>query len=353
MAEDLKHGTSEHSVKATLERVREYLEVVLRVGVALAAIAYFNGLLVVLKYQATFGISDMDLLRPKVIAAGALFLTMFALSVLAVIPYIQLSAKPSSEPPVAAHRRAALRVIDAGFYIAFVTIAILILDQVFLDTHGAAPLNSLLVLGLLVPHTIVTGTFLILGRVRPGLLWLCAIVVGASIGGVIFAAIKTWPSADLKLAFWVVMVGVLVVNARGIVTNGPWHSWPHAMLVFIATGVVVGYATNVHGNISASWGGGKPRPVTIFLRAAQPYIDGTALHVLLIDETSSGYYITQSREDTSALFLPRDQILAVRYSRQSSDVQRADDATRDASQQTPEPQPTQGTTSAPHDGAPR
>jgi hypothetical protein len=345
-----------HPEDATsVKRVQEWFEVGARVGVLLAALAYICGMLIVLKYQATFGIFDMDVLRPRVVAAGMLFLTMLALSVVTVVPHISWPGKKKgTEQPASVHRRLARWLIDTGFYLGSAAFVAFVLAGMFVDVPvNARSQSAWIFIGAVFAQMAVTVFCLLAERTWPQLAWLFALAACGAIGGVIYAAVRTWPSADLRLAAWIVTNGVLVASLRTIGDGASWRSWPYPMAVLVASGVIAGYAAGVYGNISASWGGGRPRPVTVFLRAAQPYIDGTELHVLLIDETSSGYYITQSREDTSALFLPRDQILAVRYSRQSPDVQRADDTERDEPEPTPQQNPTQGTPSEPHDASPR
>jgi hypothetical protein len=122
---------------------------------------------------------------------------------------------------------------------------------------------------------------------------------------------------EVALAGWCFLIGLVSVKVDTIVLSATprgflssrWETsiWMSLLLVPL-------YAANLYPRVSPKWGGGKPVPAMLFLRAEQSYLKGLEVAVRIIDETSSGFYVEDSAQPPGAVFVPRDLVAGIRYS---------------------------------------
>jgi hypothetical protein len=300
---------------------RELLEVLFKVAAFLAGIVYASGFVVVVFDHARYGIYDLDLLRPRIVAAGVLFWAICAVSVLlAFRTFGRRGLRDAEVVSTASERSTKARVIRDGGNYFVVCLAVVQFSRVLFDSRDTSPVLQwkaswivLIVLGILCT--------ILVGRVakRLGCPRVVADGVVFAVGDIGFALIfLTFLGKDeVALAGWCFLIGLVSVKVDTIVLSATprgflssrWETsiWMSLLLVPL-------YAANLYPRVSPKWGGGKPVPAMLFLRAEQSYLKGLEVAVRIIDETSSGFYVEDSAQPPGAVFVPRDLVAGIRYS---------------------------------------
>lgn len=84
-------------------------------------------------------------------------------------------------------------------------------------------------------------------------------------------------------------------------------------LLFIPIALIFFFSRKVYPKLEASWGGGQPVPVVLFLTRDSPLRPAESLPALLLDESESGFYFVEETK-SQAVFLPRAQVSMLVFS---------------------------------------
>jgi hypothetical protein len=292
------------------------LETFARAGAVLFGAAYVAGFVIVTLHHARFGVLQFDLLRPRVLAAGVVFLVFVSVPVYVAFYFFNVSwlrhaskaysDKPEHQPLL--NVCAGCLVCDSCWLIVwfspFQSIAAA-------DILTSVPLTSLAVglVGLSLTVTLITQRQF---QRAPRLctLSMCLTTVGIYVVAAIF-----FPAVWV-LAFWFSAVGLVAVFAYYVSRDREFlrgFRWDVEVML-IGTVLTLGYARFIYGGIGVAYGGGLPAPVTVHFTNDNPITQSKRLQAQMIDETDKGYYLLIKRDDgESAVFFSREQVCGIDF----------------------------------------
>jgi hypothetical protein len=91
-----------------------------------------------------------------------------------------------------------------------------------------------------------------------------------------------------------------------------------ALTIFIGLALLGGFARFYYPHIKASWGGGSPVPVIVYLGREVPVSTCKQLKAILLDESDAGFYVVPG-EEKKAMFIPRSAVSLIYFSDQVPD----------------------------------
>lgn len=278
--------------------------------VLLLAAIYGTGYLVVSIYHASLGLNEINALRPKVAAAGLLFLVLTSCAVLLafhVFNFVKSDRDMSTTQ----------KLIIAGMMLYCFDIAGALGVSLLMDYDNNQPLNSIV-----------------------STLWASGVLVAlAAVGGRNYRQVQLWK------AHWLFQLACILVTASLLVMSMPRHGqfgcrqfalylatvqFAAASLSnvnpLLATSRFNIYTTTivtmllpfitfslwVYPHTHAAFGGGEPTAAEMSLvPSLVPKIS-----VRIIDETEAGYYLIEST-DTRVSFIPRSRVTQVIFNKPS------------------------------------
>jgi hypothetical protein len=303
------------------------IDLTARVGAMVLATVYGSGFVIVTLYQARFGVSAFDLLKPKIFAAGFTFVALVFLVSLAAFRFFGVGWWQSGPQHARKPMEAWLDVISKGLLffmlceIAGWNFSFLfdrpLFDSVspeatvwmFVSLFGAI---AIVVVAVLVEWLIGFERF---WRLFPGGLILS---IGSAGGG--FAIARSMLISRDRTAWWFSVwifgsgIGsVFLYRALRSTENIIRTEWER--MVPIALSVVSIYAYAVYPHIRGEWGGGVPAQVIVYFNMQQPLFAGQILETNLLEENEHGYYVTPALDGPRAYFIPRESVALVKFER--------------------------------------
>lgn len=299
--------------RASAIDARNFVDLVVKVIVVLAAILYGCGFLVISIHQYSYGLVEMNPLRPKVLAAGIWFLCF------AAVPFVLVlegRAIKSSTP----EREEWLRRRSTGYYFSAMSCFWLggILETAFdfqMETLPRWPSTGTLMLTM-----IVSGALVAADQWKRFPHWLSVLASLAFGGLLVFCGLRDLQfyhgKSVASIALWFIAVSFF---ASSEMQSRSWKpaigNWKQSVaLSIIAVG---GFASFYYPQIKPSWGGGAPIPATIYLAKDSLMLPGRGVSAKILDETDSGFYIVGG-DDKRATFIPRSEVAMIYYSQDSS-----------------------------------
>lgn len=268
------------------------------------------GYLVSSLHQAQFGVLQSNPFRPRVLAAGVLYVTLLVVPLLIARPFrSQVRSKAKSLWKV--------------LFQLWLTCSIIVFVPsnffVYSDESDSGRFSWKLLLPIIL---LAAGVLLPKLKVVPS--WLAttlelsvlAFFLISSVTNTLVAGHFTHESVALWL-FGIGAVSLLIPPELSSVTR--FEGQTNNPLIIILSSLLI-FSTHVYPHINASWGGGSPVAITLFLSATSPIMQQRSIPVLLLDETDSGYYVRQTK-DQKATFVPRAEVTLVHF---SSDVTDSD-----------------------------
>ncbi len=274
---------------------------------------YATGYLITSLNDFRYGYSDMNPLRPRIIAAGAWF------SVFTFVPFlIILEAKRRFTDKVKGYNidnflQISLSYLVVAIFLAFLSIPLFQFD------NGITTYRTpwwLVVDIVLVVVSILISTISSIKKDGSRLLQL--INTGTVIG--IFVvnlaatfhdlfAIKTFtPNAP---GFWVVMAGV-IIGAHMWNYESKLHTHKLRNLIFAYFVLISFFAEFYYPHIHRKWGGGASIQIELTLSKDAPIHAGQSVTCFLLDETELGLFVL-GKGDKHATFIPRSEVSLVFY----------------------------------------
>src|ERR1035437_6458195 len=290
------------------------VDLIVKATVVLAAILYGFGFLVISIHQYSYGLTEMNLLRPKVLAAGIWFLCFTAVPFVLVL---EARTIKSSSPELENW----LRRRSTAFY--FDAVSCFWLGGIFagrvldFQTATGPPRPST---GTIIIVMMVSGALVLADRWRRFPHWL-AVLASLAFGGLLLhCGIRDMfffhGESVASVALWFFGVSFFAYSEM----NGrSWRfgigNWKQSLALSITA--VAGFAGLYYPHIKPSWGGGAPIPATIYFAKDSLVLPGRSVSANILDEVDSGFYIIGGN-DKKATFIPRCEVALVYYTDDAS-----------------------------------
>lgn len=271
-------------------------------GVAGGAVAlYASGFLIISLYQSKYGFSEVNPLRPKILASGAWFILFLCIPAATVA---RARAKTAMKGADLARWLFPYYVgcMSAGFFASF-------LFNYTLFPTGLAPKWWVWVIGAVGSLAVVAAVNLwdwFPRRIAALLSVLLTLVFAAENAKQLFIAQQFTMSA---IGFWFFGVGVVTLIEINTLANNP--DWTRT--IFTAFGALLVFAHYYYPHLKSSWGGGTPVAVTVYFAKDSPIKPNQNISLQLIDESDAGFYIV-GPNDNRAIFVPRSAISMIYFS---------------------------------------
>ena len=301
---DLQAGNQDRNFVGDLAPLADSLSK----GVAAIAIAVYTcGFLTVSLHHARFGFIGTNPFRPRILAAGAWFLLFSAIPTAVAVRYSE---------------RTWINIAESLFFVwsLFNGIGIPLFYMLFGTAGGASDspyshwiywawgVASFLALGLYLFATNSKKAPTILRAVTSVAIVLLMSVL--QLQGMLIT--RDFQQGYLTLWFlgvFLVIVLEIKTRSKGKLLDAVDWSKPIATLLLI----LLIFAQYYYPHIKASWGGGTPTPVTLYLSKDSAIKPNQAVSVQLIEESDEGFYVVSPKE-TRAVYLPRNAVALIYFS---------------------------------------
>jgi hypothetical protein len=275
-------------------------------GIAIAL--YACGFLTVSLYHARFGFTATNPFRPKVLIAGAWFLLLTAIPVSIALQY-----KSKNWLEVARNSYVLwVLCISLGLPLTY-------LFDVPVSGYGLSRWYWYASIGWVL--LVVLLKILESKKTTPG--WILTVISVLATLCVLAGALRgifpggQFTSSTLALWFFASALAVKlemeVRSDRNLAEDGEW-SKPLALfctLLFV-------FSWGIYPHLKASWGGGLPVNVTLYLNKESALAPSTCIQAQMIEESDDGFYVVGSGE-SKAVFLPRRDVALIYFSDKPED----------------------------------
>lgn len=280
----------------------------------LLAVIYGSGYIVVSIYHASLGLSEVNPLRPKVAAAGLLFL-VFSLLALYLMTFIGAETLGQAKNLSPLHRWfflvcvGGLRLYCADAVVSFTFMLVFHFEgaQEYTLPYTALVISSNAVLAALIAcpfervrRVMFHWIFLALSGLATVALLAMSFPYQGQFG------IRQFASYLFIIQFASVGVGRYFLASKDRETPS-WLSIAIQLLI-----PVVFYGAQVYPHIRSAFGGGDPAPAQIQLE-----LRNELKAVRIIDETDAGFYVLQDNEK-SVTYLPRGAVGSIKFDQQAN-----------------------------------
>jgi hypothetical protein len=271
---------------------------------------YGSGYLVVSVYHASLGLNELSPLRPKVVFAGVLFLSLTAYAAF-LDWYVQSVFWNDVKDLVNKVLKVAYLVLAQFCFYLFAAAPMMVL---FRET--AAPSSIWITGGFVV--ILVSLFFVLAFHQAHRLPWMQRWISGRTITPVCIILIVALAASLLKYGglfrqFMIFLVAVTVVT-RVILTlikkgNIPdFQEWSLIPLLVVLPILIFG--TWVYPHMRAAFGGGEPTQADLWLTLPDGNKGVQKVRAKIVDETDSGFYLIEDGE-ARVRYVPRSAINAV------------------------------------------
>jgi hypothetical protein len=293
--------------------VGKTVDLIVKTTVILAAVIYGCGFLVISIHQFSYGLVELNPLRPRVLAAGIWFL--FFATIPFVIEIEGNSIKSSSPERERWSRKRSTRVFLSTLSCFFLGMILAYAFDIPTDVGQAGPSTDTIFLVML-----TSGALVFADRWKRFPHWL-AVIGSLAFGGLLlFCGVRDLLTyhrqSDASIALWF-MISSFV--AHGEMQSRDWKlkigSWKFSVAMGLSA--VVAFSGFYYPQMKPSWGGGMPIPATIYFSKDSLVLQGRSVSAKIVDETDGGFYVIGG-SDKRATFIPRSVVAMVYYSDDSS-----------------------------------
>lgn len=272
---------------------------------------YVVGFLITSLNDFRFGFTQMNPLRPRILAAGG----WFALFLTVPFAFVTEWRKHSLWKQNLSKWHKGAMLLFAYYILGN---AVMIYSQyIFTFDNVSVPTGPntamwkivLVVLGIIFAIVIIAIYYSRIPR------WIVATSIFAYFGWTIGSSITDLFVKKMFLSnapsFWILATGAIVfleMRRRG------WRpvlgDWPWSMVLFLV--LMTMFATVYYPHIMPKWGGGAPLPISLTFSKESPIRGGQTVDCSLIDETDAGFYVI-GKDELHATFIPRSQVSLVHF----------------------------------------
>ncbi len=313
MSEETKTAptTESQSPGEALETAPLSIDALSKLTALVLVLVYVSGFLITSLNDFRYGFSEMNPLRPRIIAAGGWFGLFLAVPFAMVKQWTRHSLWKQN---LSKWHKAALLL-----YVYYALCQFLMVYSTYIfafDETKGPPVPTpatwkivLAILFILIAIVLVGAYYSRLPR------WLVATSIFLFLGWIIWSA---YSSMFVKHTFqrdaptlWMLGAGALVyLEMRDRAWKPKLGYWPRTLVVLLF--ILTVFATVYYPHIMSKWGGGAPLSVAITLSKDAPDHGGQVVACSLIDETDSGFYVIGSG-DRHATFIPRAEVSLVHF----------------------------------------
>lgn len=288
-----------------------------KAAVLIFACIYGFGFLVVSLEEAEYGILQFNVLKPRIFAAGALFIFLVAIPTFAVRRVLRRSL--ISENAGQGWLKWSFdtnRYFNICLLLAFVSYGVVWrLDL----SNLPKKLSHQQVVGLVLCISlslVITRWFLRHYKTEPEkcrLLPLADFVLANVIVLYVFHGFVGFG----RFVYWFFVVGLYAtwLDDRLRESKRRERLYVELLLIFVLI-LVTYYARFMYRNLNPSIGGGRPLVVTVYLTQKVPPFDQLQENVYLVDENDSGFYFVRNPAEQQAVFVPRSSVASLQYREQ-------------------------------------
>lgn len=292
--------------------MKDTLEATSKFTAALVVVVYASGFLITSLHSSTYGFAVINPLRPKILSAGAWFLLFSGIPV--VVAWTL--------------RKEVVALLRIGDWKNFGESLVTYYGFCFVLSILSAPLFNYSpstatpawkwtpILIFLVAAALTTAVFLFIkSRV------LFVVIVAIWIAWLLYSFVPSVYHLSKgqvgysEVLMWFFLLSVFTVAEYWLCSRNP-QRWPQT--VFLTLGLLFVFARCYYPYIKASWGGGSPVPVVLYLSKSAPFSPGKQQQLLLLDESDAGFYVVSPGE-LKAIFVPRDAVGLIYFSENASD----------------------------------
>jgi hypothetical protein len=300
----------------TVQSIQERIPLVAQaIGLALV-ILYAAGFVVLSVHHASFGISQFNLLRPKILAAGILFCIFIALPIAEAARVFGLLGYPPMFPTP---DRTGVEFDKRLYYLPFVRLLAFLLGAIaigwtvraFLQEYTLNPRVTLWYVAMLTPTAAVAFTVRYRGKRNPALTaWLCMFALAWIIfcfkraGDLALTITLSWFFGCALIAYF---LDSRIMGAKDLRDT----NW--ANFIGWSIGALTVFALLIYPQIRWSLGGGAPVPVSLRFENKSPLDETGQTRFWMIDETEAGFYVLGKQDAKRAVFLPRSAVRAIYF----------------------------------------
>lgn len=306
------------SAAQTKRNLTEVFEFLSKAVVFIVFVSYVFGFLIVSIHNSEYGFGEINPLKPKILAAGALFvfLTFFPI----VVAQRYFVALDKNLTPIQKYARwavaAAGYLLRCNLYgVSFVTLYAYSVRKTAPEFHwnwrNGLQLFVLMVVFIATSHFVEQGQKLYKEHPK------AIIVIGCFLLAAALTILVWWSNGNIATTFelWLFGIGVIAVIEHqiigGRIIERTAYNWLGSALMLIPALVV--FATGVYPQIKTSWGGGSTTPVVVYFSTESRILPGQHFEGDLLDESDSGIYVVKPNEK-QAIFVPRSAISAMYFS---------------------------------------
>jgi hypothetical protein len=318
MADPITEGQDTNVVSAALSKVgfRESLELLSKGWVFLLAAIYASGYIVVSIYHASLGLNEINPLRPKVAAAGLLFLAL-GLGANYIQRYVDGLFKDSSSYESESQRHI-LRTFGGalGIYCfdVFGANAVSLMMRFDMPSNYDLSFSALWILGMLLSLASAGA-----GKNRPRLLrlsthslftFVCLIMLTALVA---MSVLRHGEFGAQQFALYLASVQIAIrIATRFPVQLKPWERGQWSAITGFMLLPLLLFGIWVYPHTTAAFGGGEPTTAEISILPNTSGGTPTTVSIKIIDETDAGFYVIEAN-DSRVKYIPRNLVTSVSF----------------------------------------
>ncbi len=289
------------------------IEVVSKVLAVTLVFLYMSGFLISSLHNFQYGFSEMNPLRPRILAAGGWFAIFIA------VPFALVWGLKKQYVLKVKSNGLSEFGIFLGLYMASTLFLGILTGSLFaFDNISKPPLpwwDTGLVVVIILTAVAIFG-FIVAQQIKGKLpTWVAPALILPYYGYILWSASYELFSKHLfgynATSFWFLVAGGYIyyeLDARKwVLKTGRWDRTIVGFFLIMTT-----FATVYYPHIMTKWGGGALIPIELTFSKDAPVRSGVQIDCSLIDETDAGFYVI-GKEGSSATFIPRSEISSIYY----------------------------------------
>ena len=279
-------------------------------------LTYVCGYLIVSIYESSFGFTELNPFKPKILAAGILFMFLTLVGVLVATVGFKEREEETSE---------AQKFVNFSYSFLFYYYGTYIVASVIFAFLLAGTSKPVIPSGWVILSIAVLVGLTVFINLRWERQKRLKTVLGVTTGVASLASVAAWVVIEWKhrgmlsafpLHMWFFVTGILIFrffkNAKkpgALTERANWNQTAGTALALLFV-----FARWVYPGISIAWGGGEKTPVVLYFTKDSSLLPNQNLSVQLIEESENGFYFLMP-ESKSAVFIPRTFVSAVSFSK--------------------------------------
>jgi hypothetical protein len=290
----------------------------------LIACVYVTGFLITSLHNFQYGFSEMNPLRPRILAAGGWF--SFFITVPIALVWTLRTHLGAMDKKINLTSIATVLAKYGGATIELTNMCSNVLDN---NDYNESANDISLSKIILVSSTVIAGLIVIgfvvayfiekykdkMPKILAPLLIVAfyAVIIVFGCNEVFITHKLTGVAIDL----WLLLIGTLIyIEMRK--SNWKFSSIRWQNILFFLSVFLALFANSYYSHIQSKWGGGSLIPVKIYMEESPTWKSNQLVDCMLIDESDAGFYIVD-KNGKDATFIPRKEVYAIHYGRGNTD----------------------------------